>query len=72
MVLLKLKGNVSKNFWHLAYDNLKSYQDQNASDIKSHYKGFFNGLTFFALQWIQSKVRSKPETVTLAEGHSFC
>ena len=72
MVLLKLKDNVSKNFWHLAYNNLKSYQDQNASNIKSHYKVFFKGSTSFALQWIQSKVKSKLETVTLAEGHSFC
>lgn len=41
MVLLKLKDNGSRNFWHLAYGNLKSYQDQNASETKSHYEVVF-------------------------------
>lgn len=41
MVLLKLKDNGSRNFRHLACGNLKSYQDENASDIKSHYKVVF-------------------------------
>lgn len=41
MVLLKLKDNGSRIFWHFPYGNLKSYQDQNASDTKSHYKVVF-------------------------------